>query len=239
MKNKKIMQIKNNRLLKVLLIKSQKKETRNTIFKEIKYLKIALKIIFKYHIHQKKILFVGISADKIKPLTSSNSHLYLKNGIWLNGNLRSASNIITSLTKTKTKQKIINKNSLFKFIQKPDLIVTTGKENINEFYKSKIPVILLNSYFYNDNLKASYGVPNHFNPESGDDTFSQFLSSILEKQVKQSPSLTRLVSTKQRSIEYKNKKLLLKKKRKNIKKRHKQNLSKNNKIYSCLGARLW
>lgn len=228
----------NNRLLKLSLIKSQQKENKdqNILFNEIKYLKIALRIIYKYHVKNKKILFIGLSSSSSNTTTARPSHhIYYNNAIWLRGSLMNKSNIFTSIIKNKTKQKIKNRNILLKLIQKPNLVVIvnkkTDKEALNEFYAAKIPVITLNSDFNFNDFKSSYEVPNSFKTESGENNFNTFITSILERKTKQQSSLTKLNYTKKGRIEYKNKKWIIQNKLKNNKKRQNRNYPRKNTVF--------
>ena len=166
MKIKKITEYK-NKLIDLKLINTKifnkKNLLENTSIKEIKYqLKKSLQIIYKYHIKNKKILFVS----KIMPIIK----LKNKNHTWVNS-LRNG-----MLTNNKL---ISNK--------KHDLVVVLNyqhnKNTVSEAYTLKIPTICLNISLNMINTDCSYKIPGNFK-FSEKPIRNNFFFSILEATIK-------------------------------------------------------
>ena len=173
-------------LLKLNLIKSQvyKKKIENnyhddvlnikTEFTEL-HLKRALQVIYKYHMNHKKILFIGIPQNfqkKISKILKTTKHVAIPQSIWINGILSNRCAISRSLH-LKRRKNIKKKNwlenkiiyFLISVIKQPDLIVIFNpnleKNALNETYKLKLPVVILdNNLYFNTNF--FYKVPGNF-----------------------------------------------------------------------------
>lgn len=151
------------------------------IFEIIKtkiYLKNILKIIYKYHCSNEKILFIGfpeLKNNKFTNLFEKTKHYYIPSNVWINNIIINKSQILYHLqNKTfnnKYNKKNIdlfkNANKIFKIEKKPDLIVlynqnfelNATKESLN----SNIPVItFLNSSYFSNliNYKIPIGYKN-------------------------------------------------------------------------------
>jgi len=149
------------------------------IFEIIKtkiYFKNNIKIIYKYHCSNEKILFIGfpeIKNDKFTNLFEKTKHYYIPSNVWVNNIIINKSQILYHLqnkTFNNTKKNIDilkNTNKILKIQKKPDLIVlynqnfelNATKESLN----SHIPVItfLNSSYFSNQiNYKIPVGSKN-------------------------------------------------------------------------------
>lgn len=195
MKIKKITQHQ-NKLLKFKLSQSRiynKKHYINNIkFEDIEYrLKKAFHIIYKYHVFNKKILFVGtpIRLNPIIQKTLKNSrHFLIPETFWKNGIL--TNNI--SFFKHLLKNKKINNNKvsdfLFQLKKNIDLIVllneSSNKSAQNESYLTKIPTISLNSELDIYKNKTNYKIPGNFqffNKKTRDNFFYSILIAIFKK----------------------------------------------------------
>jgi ribosomal protein S2 len=173
MKIKNIIQYK-NKLLKLKLIKTKiykkKDHLINTRIEDIEYrLKKALHVIYKYHINNKRILFIGVPVhtDKeTKSLINSTKHTFIPESTWINGIITNKVSCFKYLSEN-TKA-IANKSSklLFKLKNKSDLIVVfdevTDKDALNEGYLARIPVISLNCDLNLLKNKSTYKVPGNF-----------------------------------------------------------------------------
>jgi ribosomal protein S2 len=173
------MKIKNitkykNKLLRLKLIKTKiyKNEDLliNTRIEDIEYrLKKALHIIYKYHIYNKRILFVGVpesTSKEIKYLINNTKHTFIPESTWINGILTNKMSCFKYLSKN---PKAANSNTsklLFKLRNKSELIVIFDKvmdtTALNEGYVARIPIISLNCDFANLKAKSTYKVPGNF-----------------------------------------------------------------------------
>lgn len=173
MKIRKIEQ-KSYKLLKFNLIKSEILK-KNHYLKDINIediefrLKKILNLIYLYHISNKKILFVGNPMKintKIKNILSKTKHVFIPRSAWITGIITNQNLYFKSLFKQKTN--VLNSISerILQLKKKSDLIVIMDQEldfkALEEGYKSKIPVITLNSDLNIFNNKTNYKVPGNF-----------------------------------------------------------------------------
>jgi ribosomal protein S2 len=134
-------------------------------------LKKALHIIYKYHINNKKILFVGTFSKfnkNFKNLFKKTKHILLPKSVWMNGILTNTNSCYKYLIKNQNS--ISNKfhKTITQLNQQINLIVILDsyyKTNIlNEGYLANIPIVFLGDDFNNiSNFKAAYNVPGNFN----------------------------------------------------------------------------
>lgn len=157
MKIKKNIIKQKNKLLKLKLIKTKiykSKPYNNNLLsiEDIEYrLKKSLQIIYNYHIHNKKILFIcdTFNFKEIKHILKNTKHSVISEILW------------------KRKKKLSNNNSisqiLLKLKRKHDLVVfineKLNKEIFKENHNFKIPSICFNN---NLNFKSYYTIPGNF-----------------------------------------------------------------------------
>lgn len=146
------------------------------IFKILKTknnLKNNLKLIFKYHCANEKILFIGfpeIKNNKFTSLFEKTKHYYIPLNVWVDNIIINKSQVLYHLQNKNFKNRynkkslniFKNTNKIFKIQKKPGLIVlynqnfelNATKESLN----SNIPIItfLNSSYFSN---KINYKIP--------------------------------------------------------------------------------
>lgn len=162
--------IKNqHQLLKLKLIKTKIYEKNDTFtnlkIEDIEYrLKKGLQIMHKYHVKNKKILFINNSltiGTKIKKLLKNTKHIFMSYYLWLNGGITNTQLFSKDPTKRKTSY---NKTSQFK--NKSDLIVILDKHInthvIEENYKTRTPILFLGSDLNIFDNKSSYKIPGNF-----------------------------------------------------------------------------
>jgi ribosomal protein S2 len=187
--------INRNKLIKLKLIETKIYETnyKNSVkITDIATkLKKALHIIYKYHISNKKILFVGPSIklyNSLNKLFKTTKHLILPRSVWMNGILTNPSSCSEYLQKNQ--QNISSKFSktLFQLNNKLDLIVILDshyKNNIlNESYITKTPAILIGNFESKNESKTSYQVPGNFKfsgKKIREDFFSLILIAMIKK----------------------------------------------------------
>lgn len=182
-----------SKLVKLKLIKTKiyKKNDHNFIKIEdiVSRLKKALHVIYKYHIQNKRILFIGTPLyfdEKLKNLIKNTKHLYIPESVWMNGILTNQQSCFKYLFKN---QKSINRKIstiLFKTKKKSDLIVIFNSLDnpnaLNEGYLTRTPVISLN--LDKLDVKSSYKVPGNFkfiNKKIRNNFFYSILSATLKK----------------------------------------------------------
>lgn len=188
--------VKKNKVLKLKLIQTKiynKKQYLNNIkIEDIEFrLKKIFYIIYKYHIFNKRILFVGNPLKlniEIQKILKNTKHIFIPNSIWISGALSNKKYYYTYLSKNQ--QNINNKISeiLFKLKKNIDLVVILNEDSnleiLNEAYSARIPVISINSDLNMHFNKPSYKVPGNFqfvNKKIRDDFFYFLLLSTLKK----------------------------------------------------------
>lgn len=181
--------LKKNKLLKLNFLKAKlyKKLYINNINTNeiIIKLKQSLQIIYKYHINNKKILFVGFSPSiisKFNYVLKNTDHVLIPKFLWINGLLTNKKTEIDSINKNKFSTSKHLSDILYKFNKKFDLIVildSSYEENIlNESYNSKIPTIYLSNYLNKFSFEPSYKIIGNIN-FSGKNFKNNFLYLIL------------------------------------------------------------
>jgi ribosomal protein S2 len=173
MKIKNIIKYK-NRLLKLKLIKTKMYKkidcSTNTQIEDIEYrLKKALHVIYKYHVNNKRILFIGvpIHTDKeTKSLISGTKHTFIPRSAWVNGIITNKASCFKYLLENPKASANESSKLLFKLENKSDLVVVfdkvADKNALNETYLARIPVISLNCDLNLLKNKSSYKIPGNF-----------------------------------------------------------------------------
>lgn len=174
------------KFMKLQLIKTkiydQKKSAR---IEDIEYaIKKVLKLIFNYHLYNKKITFVGIPKKiknvSFKYLLKKSHHALIPESMWINGILTNQISNFKHLFKTKNETKLFK--IFFQLKKKPDLVLILNNSQcqiaLKEIYNSRIPVINLG-----ENLKSTYNVVGDFtNTEKGKKI--NFIISLLTTVIK-------------------------------------------------------
>nr|YP_010516702.1 ribosomal protein S2 [Haslea provincialis]UXN44245.1 ribosomal protein S2 [Haslea provincialis] len=147
----KIKKVSKNKLIQLNILKSQlhKKFRLSSAKSNVKqtefYLKKAAQIIYRYHVVNKRILFLGFPSN-FQPLLKKTKHILIPESSWLNGII---TNQILQFNYTLTKQQ---KRLPFKIVKlllqlkkRIDLIVVFNLNKntnaIREGYSSRIPII--------------------------------------------------------------------------------------------------
>lgn len=139
-----------NKITQLQILKLQyKKKSYNlkTNLKQVEvYLNKLSNIIFKYHITNRKILFIGFPDNFINILDNTN-HILIPEYIWFNGML--SNRISQTITKKQIKVPINTNKLLLKLKKKIDLIIVYNLDNkstaIEESHIARIPIITLNN----------------------------------------------------------------------------------------------
>ena len=153
------------------------------------YLKQVLKIIYKYHIHCFKILFIGfpvISKIKQKKLVHFTNHNFIIEKSWINGIIKNRFSILTYLKTIQSSPLTKNYRLLLTIKKKPHLVVIFNPKiefnALNEFYTAGIPLIVFNWNLIN-NFKNSYKTLGNYNfiEKNVKSTFFFLFYSLLKK----------------------------------------------------------
>ena len=145
------------KLLKIKLLKAKTwKPKKNIDYLLIKNMEVRLKkilhIIYKFHVANKKILFIGTPLKlnyKTKQLLKSKKHNFVPESIWMNGIITNSKSSFKYLTR----QYVINKDKSLKFLfhlkkQANLIVVLNENSNLTAFKEStlkRIPIISLNA----------------------------------------------------------------------------------------------
>ena len=162
----------------------------NDILEQIEsYLKQVLKIIFEYHMHQFRILFIGfpvISKTKQTKLVHFTNHNFISEKSWISGIFRNRFSILTYLKLIQSQNFSKSLKLLLTVKAKPHLAIIFNQEieasAINEFYKAGIPVLSFNWNFVNA-FKITYKTLGNidFMEKNIKLTFFFLLYSLLKK----------------------------------------------------------
>lgn len=127
-------------------------------------LRKSLHVIYKFHVCNKKILFVGTPLyqhKQLKLLTKNTRHTLVPESLWINGSITNQS---TSLKYTHHNKKV--SEILHQLEKKFDLIVILDQSSnlgaLEEGYTSRTPVISLNADLNTLKATATYKVPGNF-----------------------------------------------------------------------------
>jgi ribosomal protein S2 len=159
-----IKNIKSNKVFSLKLIKNKAYQSRiNINFNEIKLkLKKILKVIFKFFLANKKVLFLGVSRTLnsfVLKLIKNTKHTYVPNDVLFKGVLTNTNLVLKSLVLYKGLGKFTK--PLFNLKLKPDLIVLMHDQpqTNHELLSLKVPTIS----FLNFNKFYDYktGLPNN------------------------------------------------------------------------------
>ena len=172
---------KNEKNFNYLLLKNM--ETR---------LKKVLNVIYRFHIANKKILFIGTPLklnNKIKQLLKNKKHNFIPETIWMNGIITNPKPSFKHLLKRHAITNDKTSKFLFNLRNQADLVVILN-ENFNitalkESSLKRIPTISLNSKYSFSNLNLStYKVAGDYNfvkKPIRNNLFFLLLSSLLKK----------------------------------------------------------
>lgn len=144
-----------SKLLKLKLIKSRIYKKRKSFYflkaEKIEHnLKKSFQVIYKYHINNKKILFLSFfSIKKLEKLLIGTRHKFLTETNWFNGKITNRSIL---------KEKKLKNNYHLVII----LDSFVNKNILRENYKNKIPIIKLHNNFDFFNLGHNYSIVGDF-----------------------------------------------------------------------------
>lgn len=194
----KIKRIEKNstKLLKLKLLQTKiydkKQYLTNIKIEDIQYrLKKIFYIIYRYHIFNKRILFVGLPLtmnSKIKTLLESSKHISIPENIWVRGAISNKNACFKHLSKSnKTSNNKISE-LIFQLKKSIDLVIffekSANPDVLSESYVSRIPLISISSSLDTRDVKSSYKVSGNFqfnNKKVLDSFFYSLLFATLKK----------------------------------------------------------
>ena len=156
------------------------------------HIKKALHIIYKFHIANKRILFIeGNFKEKnqLKNLLAKTSHTFLPRTVWVNGAIGNSVSILKHLVRRHHLKKTKKNESqdLFKISKNYNLIVLLDEKSnfsvLTESLKKRVPIIILNSKKISLNFNAgTYNMLVNFGlKKSRNNTFYAILTSLFKK----------------------------------------------------------
>lgn len=184
MKLKKVKKCK-NKLIKLQIIKLHYKKQSVNFENNLKQIEVFLNkmsnIIYRYHITNRKILFLGFP-DNFMKVIKGTKHILIPELVWFNGMLSN-----------RVSDKKILPLSTFKLItdlkKKVDLIVVCNLNQrttvIEESYIARIPVISVSNNLNILNLKTTYKLIGNYNmineKMENNNLFSSLVSTTLSR----------------------------------------------------------
>jgi ribosomal protein S2 len=185
------------KLLKLKLLKTKiyKNQTNFNymLLKDIEArLKKALHVIFRFHVANKKILFIGTPIklnSQIKQLLKDKKHSFIPELIWMNGIVTNSNPSFKHLLKRHAIDSDQTSKFLFNLKNQTDLIVVLNEKlNLTALEESslkRVPTISLNSNYGLSNIDLStYKVGGDYNfnkKETRNNLFFLLLSSVIKK----------------------------------------------------------
>ena len=185
------------KLLKLKLLKTKvyknKKNFNYFLLKTMETrLKKALHVIYKFHIANKKILFIGTPLQlnsKIKQLLKHKKHNFIPESIWIKGIITNPKASFKHLLKQHINNRDKSSKFLFNLKNQIDLIVILNeKANLNALKESslkQVPIISLDSNYDLTNLNlTTYKVIGNYrfvDKNVRNNLFFLLLSSLLKK----------------------------------------------------------
>lgn len=185
------------KLLKLKLLKTKIYKSENNIsyllLKNMENrLKKILHVIYRFHIANKRILFIGTPlklSNQIKQLLKNKKHSFIPESVWMNGIITNSKPSFKHLIQ----QNAINKDKTSKFLfnlkNQADLIVVLNESYnliaLKESALRRIPTISLNTKykFFNSSLSTykTTGDYNFTKKTTRNNFFFLLLSSVLKK----------------------------------------------------------
>lgn len=155
-------------------------------------LRRVLHIIYKFHVNNKKILFIGTPLkldNQIKQLLKGKKHSFVPESIWMSGIVTNASSSFKHLVKRHAIDNDKTSKLLFSLKNQADLILVLNESlNVTALTESsakRVPTISLNTTYSLKNFNLStYKVPGNFSfnkKKARNNLFFLLLGSLLKK----------------------------------------------------------
>lgn len=185
------------KLLKLKILKTKIYEGQKNfdylLLKDIETrLRRVLHIIYKFHVNNKKILFIGTPLkldNQIKQLLKGKKHSFVPESIWMSGIVTNASSSFKHLVKRHAIDNDKTSKLLFSLKNQADLILVLNESlNVTALTESsakRVPTISLNTTYSLKNFNLStYKVPGNFSfnkKKARNNLFFLLLGSLLKK----------------------------------------------------------
>jgi ribosomal protein S2 len=155
--------IKKTNFLKLKLLKNY--IYINKTIEILPRLKKALNVIFKYHINNKRILFIGNSNQKLITALTQTKHIFIPQSIWVEGILTNSESFFKQFLEKSNKTSRQKFNAFEQLNKTIDLIVIINEhfsnKIIDEANKAQIPTIVCNCELEMFNTKPCFKIPNN------------------------------------------------------------------------------
>lgn len=195
-----------NKLIKLQILKLHYQKKSYSLKQIEIHLNKISNILYKYHITNKKILFIGFPENFEKTLHNT-KHILIPESIWFNGMLSNrTSNPSNSQTITKKQMKIpMNIHQLLlKLKKKIDLVIvcnlTDKATAIEESYIARVPVITLSKSLNILETKATYKSPGDYSIVNEKITNNNIFYSMMKTTLNRAIITKRIKSLNFRSI---------------------------------------
>lgn len=199
-----------SKLIQLQILKLHYKEKSYNFKTSLKQTEIHLNkisnIIYKYHITDKKMLFIGFPKDFEKILAST-KHLVLPEYVWFNGMLSNRTLLPANsqtITKKRARMPMNIHQLLLKLKKKLDLVIVYNLSDkataIKESYISRVPVIALSGNLDRIDGNATYKSPGSFNFIEEKIAHNNIFYSILKTTLRRAISAKRTKNLKFRNI---------------------------------------
>ena len=200
-----------NKLIQLQILKLHYKERSYAFKTSLKQTEIHLNkisnIVYKYHITDRKILFIGFP-NKFAEILSGTRHLVLPEYIWFNGMLSNRTRLSSPSSQTTAKKQAkmpLNLHQLLlKLKKKLDLVIVYNLNDkataVKESYLSRIPVITLSGNLDILNNNATYKSPKSFNFVNEKITHNNIFYSILKTTLRRAISAKKTKNLKFRNM---------------------------------------
>jgi ribosomal protein S2 len=185
------------KLLKLKLLKTKtfklEKDLNYLLLKNIETrLKKILHIIYRFHVANKKILFIGTPIklnNQIKKLFKNKKHNFIPENIWMSGIITNSKSSFKHLVRQHAVTKSTTSKFLFNLKSQADLIVILNERSnltaLKESSLKRVPTIALNvnSDFFSSSLSTYKAMGNYgFTKKSiRNNLFFLLLNAVLKK----------------------------------------------------------
>jgi hypothetical protein len=150
-------------------------------------LKKGLKVIFKYHVSRKKIIFVGILSPAeeiaVKTLLKNTRHMFVPEHLWLNEDIFNDKLSQTYFSKNDSSHEALQfKNTYHLVVMLNCSITNVGVES----FKVKIPTVVLSNNLDMFNMTFSYKILGNYivsKKKMKSHLFFMLLQSFLENSI--------------------------------------------------------
>ena len=201
----------NNKLIQLQILKLQYKAKSSFFRTSLKqtelYLNKIANVVYKYHLTDKKILFIGFPEEFTKILINT-KHLVLPEYMWFNGMLSNRTLLSSSGSKSNpnkhSRMSIDIHQLLLRLKKKFDLVVVCNLSSeataIKESYISRVPVITLSGNLNILDSTVTYKSPEDFKFVDEKMLHNNIYYSVLKTTLRRAVSMKKTKNLRFRSV---------------------------------------